>query len=339
MDSLTQLTLGASVGEIVLGKKIGNRAVVWGAVAGSFPDLDIVIAPFTDDIGFIVHHRAISHSLLLPVIASPILGWLLAKWYRNHPAGLDYRHWTRLFFWCLLTHLILDVLTVYGTQILLPFSDYRAAIGSIFIIDPLYTIPLLAGVAASLFLKPTSAVRRTVNYAGIVASSCYLLLTLCNKCYVEQVFSRSLTKQNITANRFMTNPTPLNNVLWYCIAEDTDGYHLGYYSLLDRSRDVEFTYIPRHAEPITDFEDAYVIDRLIWFSDGYYAVRKEQGELVFHNIKFGNMTLNKTEERFVFSYLIESGDEGGLSARQVFRAEGEDLMKLARGLWQRIKGI
>jgi inner membrane protein len=339
MDSLTQLTLGASVGEIVLGKKIGNRAVLWGAVAGSLPDLDIVIAPFMDDIGFIVHHRGLSHSLLLPVVVSPILGWLLAKWYRNHPAGLDCRQWTRLFFWCLSTHLILDVLTVYGTQILLPFSDYRAAIGSVFIIDPLYTVPLLTGVVACLFLKPTSVRRRSVNYAGIIASSCYLLLTLCNKCYVEHIFSQSLARRNITASRFMTNPTPLNNILWYCIAEDERGYHLGYYSLLDRTPDVEFTYIPRRAELIADMEDKYVIDRLVWFSDGYYAVREEDGDLMFHNLKFGNMTLNETEERFVFSYLIERGDEGGLSARQMFRTNGDDFMKLARGLWQRIKGI
>ena len=48
----------------------------------------------------------------------------------------------------LLAHPVLDAFTVYGTQLLLPFSDYPAGLGSIFIIDPLFTVPLLAGLAA-----------------------------------------------------------------------------------------------------------------------------------------------------------------------------------------------
>ena len=43
MDSLTQVVLGAAVGEAALGKKIGNRAIVWGGIAGTIPDLDVLI--------------------------------------------------------------------------------------------------------------------------------------------------------------------------------------------------------------------------------------------------------------------------------------------------------
>ena len=42
MDSLTQIVLGASVGEAALGRKVGNRAMVWGAIAGTIPDLDVI---------------------------------------------------------------------------------------------------------------------------------------------------------------------------------------------------------------------------------------------------------------------------------------------------------
>ena len=34
MDAVTQIALGAAVGEATLGKKAGNKAVVWGAIAG-----------------------------------------------------------------------------------------------------------------------------------------------------------------------------------------------------------------------------------------------------------------------------------------------------------------
>ena len=43
MDSVTQITLGAAVGEAVLGRKIGGRAMLWGAIAGTLPDLDVFV--------------------------------------------------------------------------------------------------------------------------------------------------------------------------------------------------------------------------------------------------------------------------------------------------------
>ena len=83
MDSLTQIVLGASVAEASLGKKIGNKAIVLGAIAGTIPDLDIVLRFFVDDLSAIEMHRGFSHSLLFPFLAAPILGYLLKKLYSN----------------------------------------------------------------------------------------------------------------------------------------------------------------------------------------------------------------------------------------------------------------
>jgi len=69
MDSLTQIVLGAAMGEAVLGKKIGNRAILWGAVAGTIPDLDVFVRFFTDPITATEMHRGFSHSLLFCIIA------------------------------------------------------------------------------------------------------------------------------------------------------------------------------------------------------------------------------------------------------------------------------
>ena len=54
MDSLTQIVLGAAVGEIALGRKIGNRALIWGAIGGTIPDLDVLANPFMDDIKIMI---------------------------------------------------------------------------------------------------------------------------------------------------------------------------------------------------------------------------------------------------------------------------------------------
>jgi inner membrane protein len=70
MDSLTQMVLGAAVGEAVLGKKIGNRAILWGAIAGTIPDLDVLPGYFMDEITALGFHRGFSHSLFFVVFGS-----------------------------------------------------------------------------------------------------------------------------------------------------------------------------------------------------------------------------------------------------------------------------
>lgn len=83
MDSLTQITLGAAVGEVVLGKKVGNRAMLWGAVAGTIPDLDILTEFFMSQVNALIAHRHITHALVFPVFMAPLFGWLVFKFYKG----------------------------------------------------------------------------------------------------------------------------------------------------------------------------------------------------------------------------------------------------------------
>lgn len=83
MDSLTQITLGAAVGEVVLGKKVGNRAMLWGAIGGTLPDLDVIANISADPLGALAYHRAISHSFLFAVVAPMALGWAVHKLYES----------------------------------------------------------------------------------------------------------------------------------------------------------------------------------------------------------------------------------------------------------------
>jgi inner membrane protein len=83
MDSLTQITLGAAVGEAVLGKKLGNRAMLWGAIGGTIPDLDVFANLVTDEMSAMAFHRAITHSFAFAFAAPLVLGYLLHKTYRR----------------------------------------------------------------------------------------------------------------------------------------------------------------------------------------------------------------------------------------------------------------
>lgn len=339
MDSLTQITLGAAVGEAVLGRQLGNRAILWGAAFGTLPDMDMVATPFQDSIEFIVHHRGASHSLLAVAIASPLLAWCFASRQQKPNQGpVGYLRWLAFFVLVFVTHVLLDCCTNYGTQIYWPFSDTRVAWNTIFIIDPLYTLPFLVCVIACLWLKRTSRWRRAVNYAGLVVSTGYLALTFANKHHVDSVFAASLAQQNIEARRMLTCPTPLNNLLWYCVAEGEDGFHYGFYSLLDTNRDVSFEFVPGRQDLWAATKDTYAVNRLIWFADGYYCLRPHPEGVVVHVMKFGKLNLKEPQDIYPFAYLVRDSPEFGFSVERYERPGDRDLGRLLPQLWERVLG-
>src|SRR5690606_30258481 len=138
MDSLTQIVLGAAVGEAVLGKKIGNKAMLYGANAGTIPDLDTFTSYATATVSALEIHRGCTHSILFSVVFVPIFGWLVSRYEKR----ANFKDWSWLFFWEFLTHPLLDAHTTWGTQLFWPF-DLRLAYKNIFVIDPLYTLPFL----------------------------------------------------------------------------------------------------------------------------------------------------------------------------------------------------
>jgi len=83
MDSLTQIVLGAAVGEAVLGRKLGNRALLWGAIAGTIPDLDVIPGAFMEPIDNLIFHRGATHSLLFAFIAPVFFSWLATRFYTS----------------------------------------------------------------------------------------------------------------------------------------------------------------------------------------------------------------------------------------------------------------
>ena len=190
MDSLSQIVLGAAVGEAALGKKVGNKAALWGAIAGTIPDLDVLSGLWQTEFESMVSHRGFSHSIFFSLVFAPILGWLIWRIYKRRQAS--YRDWSLLAFLSLVTHPLLDCFTSWGTQLFWPFSDHRVAWDTIFVADPLYTLPFLTCLIVALFLRRDSKARRNWNRAGLIISCAYLMLTVVNKMTVNRVFTKQL---------------------------------------------------------------------------------------------------------------------------------------------------
>jgi len=308
LDTITQITLGAAVGEAVLGKKIGNKGAAWGAAFGVLPDLDVLANPFVSDVQEIIIHRGISHSLFFSVVAAPLFGWLLYRRYQNKSAS--WRDWSLMVFLTILTHIFIDACTGYGTQVLQPFSNYSLSFNTIFIIDPFYTLPLMGGIMTALFMRQKPA-RRWANYIGLGLSAAYLLSGFAIKSHVNTVFERNFEKQQISVDRYMTTPMPLTGFLWVGYAKSGNSIYAGLYSVFDEDQSIEFQQLDINEELIEPYKGQLPVERILWFSHGYYSAEKSGGEFRMHDLRFGrsDLWLSSQPAPMVWSYSLRFNDD------------------------------
>ncbi len=212
MDSVTQAALGAAIGEAVLGKKIGGKGAVLGAIIATVPDLDVALYLLYDKFEMLSIHRGFSHSIVFSMLGAFLIAYALQRIKWTKQIGYQ-RLWI---FACLalFTHMLLDAFTAYGTQLFLPFSDARIGFDSINIVDPVYTIPLLIGLICCLYLFKNKPNRAVFNYIGIAISTVYLFGTLGVKNHVAEHFKNELAKQNISYNSLLTMPVGIANINW-----------------------------------------------------------------------------------------------------------------------------
>lgn len=333
MDSLTQIVLGAAVGEAVLGKKIGNKAMLYGAIAGTIPDLDSFASYFTDTISAIEIHRGFSHSVVFSVLAAPLFGYLISKIERK--SGVDWKDWSWLMFWGLFTHPILDSFTTWGTQLFWPL-DIRLAFKNIFVIDPLYTLPFLVLLIMAMRQKKTSIKRKKFNKLGLLISSAYLVVSLIFKGIAYNNFVQSLERQGIFYERIETRPTPFNTILWTANVEVKDAYLIGYYSLLDNQDIIRFEAVPKNHHYLGDLKNDKNVQRLIKIAKGWYTISEREGYLYFNDLRFGKLNPSDPDSEFVFSYKLIP-ENGSVRAEEVQKVPDEGR-KIVKDLWERIKG-
>lgn len=335
MDSLSQIVLGASVGEAVLGKKVGNKALLWGAIAGTIPDLDTIPGQFMDTVSRLEIHRGFSHSLVFAILMAPMLGFLIHRLYFKKKES-DWWGWTQLFFWSIVTHPLLDIFTTWGTQFFWPL-DWRIAIESIFVIDPLYTLPFLICTGLVLFFKRSRPIRARINRLGLIISSLYLTLTLLIKWHINGVFRENLKDNQIEFVQFNTRPSPFNTILWTCNVELEDRFLIGYYSLLDEDRNIRYTSIPKNHELLLEYRNNEKIERLLFLTKGFYALSQAGQELEMYDLRFGlTEGFDQGKGDFVFTYLIQE-KEGVLQVEQK-ENDFEGIEEVMEKLVLRIKG-
>lgn len=324
MDSLTQIVLGAAIGEAVAGRKMGAKAALWGAIGGTIPDLDVFLTMLYHPIDAALVHRGFSHSLLFALLAGPALGWLF---HRLTKRKYDQRMWIMLWFFSIVTHPMLDVFTNYGTQFLWPF-DLRITFNTVFVIDPLYTVPFMITLLVALFMKRTNPKRSKWNWAGIIWSCGYLLWGVIVKLVLLYQAPSYFKEGNITVNRTMVTPAPLTSFYWQMVGEDDSNYYLGYKSLFADFKTSDIQVIPKQHHLLNKLKwkgDDYT-NQLKHITNGFYAMEEKGDTINCYDLRFGTVKLltanHFTKPLMGYGMIVEKG-----IVQKSFRLSGRDAFK------------
>jgi len=330
MDSLTHIVLGAAIGQAVAGRQAGRHAMIWGALANSAPDIDVLVSFFTNDVGAMVHHRGITHSLITALLAGPLIGYWFYR--MNKKKGVTPLRMILLFTIGIVLHDLLDTCTIYGTGLMEPFSSYRFSTDNIFVADPLYTLPLLVSGIVLSFRGHSYKWRRRWNNAGILVSSLYMMMTFVNQHTVKNVLELSLEKKGIKSSNYFVTPTLLNNIAWNAVVKDSSGYWVGYYSLFQKDKEINLNFIPVNDSLLGEMNNNPDVALLKKFSKGFYCITKEQNRFWFNDLRFGQIGGWEREDApFAFSFDLSVGADNSIVVQRG-RLEGS-RSKMLGSLW------
>lgn len=274
MDSITQGLLGAAVAEAGFGKKLGNRAMLVGALCGVLPDLDIVSGMF-GPWASMIHHRGVTHSVFFAAAAAPIIGWLA---WRATKRQASHATWSHLAWWSVVTHPILDLFTSYGTQLLAPFSDRRFALDAVPIVDPVYSVPLIVALLVGLVARRKPKVGQIAAASALVFTTGYLLFGWQQSATARQLARAQLASEGFQVEHMRAQPVMLV-WMWRISARDAEGnLRVGALSTWKPGK-IDFRHIERPEDPLVaralSSEKGKVFQ---WFADGMVGVRVERHE-------------------------------------------------------------
>lgn len=329
MDSITQAVLGATIQGTLLGRWQGRKALLYGAMLGTLPDLDVII-DYGDAVADMTYHRGFSHSLFVLTGVALLLTWLTRR-FRHNPGYSSQRLFITLWL-VLLTHPLLDSFTSYGTQLFWPLMPTPTAWSSIFIIDPLYTLPLCIAVALGLLFGLRNKIAKAPALALLI-SSLYLGSTLVGKTMAEQRVEAELARQGIEAQQLFSTPTPFNSLLWRVIVLDGEDYHEALVSWFD-TRPPELQRIPRGTQLGLTLANNPAHARLAWFTNGVLRYDQVGEQLVVTDIRLGMTGFHP----FRFDFATREGSEwrvhGDIQRLSVERGDLSRLNLLWTRIWQ-----
>lgn len=297
MDSLTQIVLGGALAAAIAPPQHRRAALLAGAALGTLPDLDtLVLLPMgLDPVDSMTWHRGPSHSLfvLIPLAA---LMWAAFKRMGGRVAESPVR-----WFWAiqlaLVTHPLLDALTVYGTQLWWPMAVAPTMWSSVFIIDLAYTLPLLVACVLAWRWRDSHGAQRALVLA-LTLSSAYLGWSFVAKAKVDRAAEQTLATMGLQDAPRFSVPMPFNTLLWRVVVMTPEGYLAGQYSVVADRGPMRLHPQPADVAALDAVRDTPSVARLLWFNQGFMAAQEVDGKLVVSDLRMG------VEPDFTFRFTV-----------------------------------
>ena len=335
MDSLTHIALGACIGEAFFEKGFGKKAILWGALAQSIPDIDFIASSWLNTPESLLAHRGFTHSILFALLIIPVFALTADRVHRPH--NIAFRKWIVFFAAEVFTHLFIDGFNNYGIGWFEPFSHSRYSFNAIYVADPFFS--LWPGIAffMLIILNRYSPKRKFWWKFGVILPCIYLGYCTINKIKMNNDVQQIFALQNIPHERYFTTPAPLQNWLWYVVSGNDSGYYVGFRSLFDSKNKIDFQYFARNDSLLNQVSNHEDLQKLIRFSQQFYTVEKWSDTLVFNDLRFGQIIgWQNHKEQFVFHYYLNNEDDNKLVVQRG-RFAGWNW-EVAKGLATRIKG-
>jgi inner membrane protein len=330
MDLLTQIVLGAAVAGVAVPAPHRRAALLAGAALGTFPDLDVIPLHFlaTDPVANMTWHRGPSHSLLVLVpLGVALWAWLRARGGRVAEAP---RRWLAAIVLALATHPLLDALTVYGTQLLWPLPLAPTMWSSVFIIDPLATLPLLLACAVAAFAGARPAAHAAL-VVGLVLASAYLGWSLVAKGIVDRAASQALAGTALRDAPRFSVPMPFTTLLWRVVVMTPDGFLEGERSLVADAGPIRFREYRSDTAALAAVADLPAVRRLNWFNHGFMKAEVVGDRLVLADLRMG------AEPDYSFRFVVAARDGDGWRAAAPEQLPWPwDARRRLPGVWHRI---
>ena len=263
-----------------------------GAGLGTLPDLDVFI-DFGGAVENYTYNRGFSHSLFVLAPLSALLWLLLRRWWapvRDKPL-----RWLAAISLALLTHPLIDAHTAYGTQLFWPLTVPPTSWATLFIIDPLYTLPLLVGVLVAAINRKVSG---TALRVGLVVSTIYVGWSWVAQATVSRNVEDALASMQLQGAPVFLTPTPFNTLLWRAVVITDHGYLEGFDSLLVDEGTMRFTAYTSATDAIEGAGDIWAVSRLRWFAQDFVKAHIDNDRLVISDLRMGQ------EPTYVFSHVV-----------------------------------
>ena len=329
MDSLTHIALGACMGEAFAGKTLGRKAMVWGIIAQSIPDIDFIAATWLDTTSGLLAHRGFTHSILFAVVVAFIMAVLANRLHRPH--NISFTRWLLFFSTAILTHIFIDAFNNYGVGWFEPFSHRRISFNAIYVADPFFSAAPGIAFIMLLLLKQSNKKRQFWWKFGLAVSAGYLVYCLINKTIINYDVRKQLAQLHIPYTKYFTTPAPLQNWLWYVAAGNDSDYYVGYHSVFAKAKNLSLQKFSRNTSFIDSMHNRKDVLQLIRFSQDFYTIEKKQDTLIFNDLRFGQIIgWQNPHEEFAFHYYLHPNIDNTLVVQRG---------RFAKWNWQVIKSL